>query len=82
MKVDPTPGLLASRRSKRSHGNSLSSWGVKCEKSRFHNLASLTCYSQVIITNKVLYLVERATAQSKTGVDRVNGVAEARPVFQ
>jgi hypothetical protein len=35
-----------------------------------------------LITNTSFCIVQRATAQSKTGISRANGVAEAPPGFK
>jgi hypothetical protein len=40
------------------------------------------CQVKLLITNNAFFIVQRATVQSKTGIFRNYGVAEAAPGFQ
>jgi hypothetical protein len=42
----------------------------------------LSSQVELLITIKAFYIVQRATAQSKTGIFHGYGAAEAPPVFQ
>jgi hypothetical protein len=46
------------------------------------NLSSKSSQVKLLITNNAFWIVQRATAQSKTGIFRDFGVAEALPGFQ
>jgi hypothetical protein len=57
---------------------------ITSEEVSFSSSSSQVKSSQVksLITNSSFCIVQRATAQSKTGIFRDNGIAEAPPVLQ
>jgi hypothetical protein len=57
---------------------------MAADRNQWHTICSSKTPSQVklLITNNAFCIVQRATAQSKTGIFRDFGVAEAPPGFQ
>jgi hypothetical protein len=58
------------------------SYAITVKNSCFFDCSVALCQVKLLITNNAFCIVQRATAQLKTGVFRDYGVAEAPPGFQ